>query len=167
MASDRSDDRELFLAAASGATPLDDRERIPAAPDRPGAPPRPARPLLTVERDGDWVDGRAAGVSRAQVADLRAAAIDPAGTLDLHGKTQVSARGALGELVRTAVAAGRRHLLIVHGRGTHSGPDGPVLGEVVVAWLTASPHVRAFTTASPHQGGTGALIVELWGPRNA
>src|SRR5688572_11506810 len=166
MASDRSDDQDLFLAAASGATPLGDRERVPAAPDRPGALPRPAQPLLTVERDGDRVDGRAAGVSRAQVADLRAAAIDPAGVLDLHGKTAVTARGALGELVRTAVAAGRRHLLVIHGRGQHSA-EGPVLGEVVITWLCASPHVRAFTTASPHQGGTGALLVQLWEPRHA
>jgi DNA-nicking Smr family endonuclease len=160
MASDRPDDRDLFLEAARGATPLGDRERIAAGEER-RALPRPARPLLVVEQDGDRVEGRAPGVSHAQVAELRAAAVDPAGRLDLHGHSAVAARGALGELVRTAVAAGRRHLLVIHGRGHHS-EDGPVLGAVVVAWLSASPHVRAFTSASPHQGGTGALLVELW-----
>ena len=160
MAADRPEDRDLFLEAARGARPLRDRERVPTG-ERTPALPRPARPLLTVDRDGDRIEGRADGVTRAQVAALRGC--EPEVTLDLHGRTAKAARGALGELMRNAVATGRRYLLIVHGRGLHS-TEGPVLAEAVVTWLVASPHVRAFTSAAPRHGGAGALMVELWRP---
>jgi len=160
MGADGPDDRDLFLAATAGVTPLDDRQRVPAGA-RAAALPHPARPLLEVEYDQDRVHGRARGVTRQQVDELRSGAIVPAVTLDLHRRDTGGARSALGELVRTAVATGHRHLLVVHGKGLHSGGE-PVLRDVVVAWLAASPHVRAFTSAPEQLGGTGALVIELW-----
>jgi DNA-nicking Smr family endonuclease len=54
-------------------------------------------------------------------------------------------------------------VLVVHGRGQHSGGQ-PVLREVVIAALTSAPLatvVRAFCAARPADGGGGALYVHV------
>ena len=61
------------------------------------------------------------------------------------------------------MAAGVRCVLIVHGRGRHSG-GAPVLREAVVKALTTAPTVdlvRAFCPARPADGGPGAMYVLL------
>jgi DNA-nicking Smr family endonuclease len=62
------------------------------------------------------------------------------------------------------VAKGRRCVLLIHGRGLHSGPSGPALRSALVEYLCHQPlskHVLAFTSAPPRHGGAGALIVLL------
>ena len=49
------------------------------------------------------------------------------------------------------------------GRG-HRSVNGPVLNTRVVAWLSQgvlAPKIRAFCSAAPADGGTGALYVLL------
>ena len=59
---------------------------------------------------------------------------------------------------------GKRHLLLVTGRGKNS-PDGRgILRDEVQTWLTREPLRRvvlAFVTAQPRDGGAGALYVLL------
>ena len=58
-------------------------------------------------------------------------------------------------------------LLVIHGRGLNSGPEGPVLVRATRDWLTQGPlrkHVLAFASAPPERGGTGAMLVLLRRP---
>ncbi len=84
--------------------------------------------------------------------------------LDLHGHTRDEATAALERFVVQSVTAGRRCVLVIHGRGLNSGDAGPVLGDVVHRALTAGAPARAilaFTHAGPAQGGDGATLVLL------
>ena len=84
--------------------------------------------------------------------------------LDLHGHTRDEATAALERFVVQSVGAGRRCVLVIHGRGLNSGDTGPVLGDVVHRALAAGAAARAvlaFTHAGPAQGGDGATLVLL------
>jgi DNA-nicking Smr family endonuclease len=66
--------------------------------------------------------------------------------------------------IEQSVAKGRRCVLLIHGRGLHSGPSGPALRPALVEFLRQRPlakHVLAFTSAPPRHGGAGALLVLL------
>jgi DNA-nicking Smr family endonuclease len=84
--------------------------------------------------------------------------------LDLHGLTAAEARPAVERFVVEAVRAGRRCVLLVHGRGHNSKDNVPVLKTNLVGWLArgaVSRMVLAFTSARPSDGGAGALYVLL------
>lgn len=119
---------------------------------------------FAVEREGDHVRGRRDDLSPARAAQLFARATAPEQTLDLHGLRSEDAGRQVVNFVRSAQRAGKRLVLIVHGRGQHSAGGVGVLAEVVVETLSrggAAPVVRAFATAPQRQGGTGALLVYL------
>jgi len=62
-----------------------------------------------------------------------------------------------------SIVAGRRAVLIIHGRGL-SSPHEPVLKTKVYQWLTSAPWhkwVIAFTSARLCDGGAGATYVLL------
>jgi DNA-nicking Smr family endonuclease len=163
------EDQALFLAAVGGATPLDTRDRIPVPPP----PPSPVRVVelpevvaLTVEGDGRRYAARAPGVSRAQISELRAGKVHVEETLDLHGQTVEAGMQQLRELLVAAHRIGRRCVLVVHGKGTHSDHGAP-LREAVLGELLGplSGFVRALSTAAPSDGGEGATYVVLRGQR--
>lgn len=83
--------------------------------------------------------------------------------VDLHGFCAADARRALIDAVQRAEHAHVRHLLVIHGKGTHSGKGGPVLRDVVLSELTGplGSQVEAFHTAPRPHGGSGALLVQL------
>jgi DNA-nicking Smr family endonuclease len=61
-------------------------------------------------------------------------------------------------------ARGDRCVLIVHGKGEHSPGGFGILRGEMSAWLSqgmSSAHVAAFSTASPEDGGEGAVYVLL------
>jgi DNA-nicking Smr family endonuclease len=163
------EDQALFLAAVGGATPLDTRDRIPIPPPPP-SPVRvvelPAQVALTVEGDSQRYAARAPGVSRTQIADLRAGKVHIEDTLDLHGQTVEAGKQLLRDLVVAAQRSGQRCVLVVHGKGTHSDHGAPlreaVLGELLGA---LSGFVHALSTAAPSDGGEGATYVMLRSPR--
>src|SRR5215207_2717242 len=82
------EEHALFLEAIEGTTPLPARDRAPLAPATPrpapvsstramrDAEPPPVLPL-TAESAGEFVSGRGAGVSRAQIAELRGGRVRP------------------------------------------------------------------------------------------
>ena len=163
------EDQALFLAAVAGATPLDTRDRIPVPPP----PPSPVRVVelppavkLTVEGDGKRYAARAPGVSRTQLADLRAGKVHVEETLDLHGQTVETGKQHLREFVVAAHRIGRRCVLVVHGKGTHSEHGAP-LREAVLDELLGelSGLVHALSTAAAPDGGEGATYVVLRGRR--
>lgn len=163
------EDQALFLAAVGGTTPLDTRDRIPVPPP----PPSPVRPVelpaavaLTVEGDARRYAARAPGVSRAQIAQLRAGKVHAEDTLDLHGETVETGTQRLREFVVAAHRLRRRCVLVVHGKGTHSDHGAP-LREAVLSELLGplSGLLHALATAAPSDGGEGATYVMLRGSR--
>ena len=55
--------------------------------------------------------------------------------IDLHGKTREEAIMIVQNFIKTCHAQGLRHVLIITGKGQHSGNRGPVLKTAVVQWL--------------------------------
>jgi DNA-nicking Smr family endonuclease len=163
------EDQALFLAAIDGATPLDTRDRLPVPPPPP-SPVRivelPPQVALTVEGDGRRYAARAPGVSRAQLAELRAGKVHCEATLDLHGETVELGMQQLREFLVASHKIGRRCILIIHGKGTHSEHGAP-LREAVLAELLGplSGLIHALTIAAPAHGGEGATCVALRGSR--
>lgn len=156
-------ERDLFLEAISGTVALSDSAR--ALAPRPVPPPAiviergpPPAAKLTVEMEGDRYRGRADGVSKAQLAELAAGKRHVVASLDLHGRT--ADEGA--EVVRAFLmkqSAGQC-VLIIHGKGLHSGGLS-VLREATHAELlgASSGMVQAFATAVARDGGEGATYV--------
>lgn len=85
------------------------------------------------------------------------------GKVDLHGLTQSEAHALLLSFLHRAYADGRRHVLVVTGKGSSRGSDG-VLRRAVPAWFATAPFralVSAHEDAARRHGGSGALYVRL------
>lgn len=76
--------------------------------------------------------------------------------LDLHGYTVNDASYALSDFFQESLAANKRVVRIIHGKGQYA-----ILKNQVNAWLREHPAVLAFCSATANQGGTGALTVLL------
>jgi DNA-nicking Smr family endonuclease len=112
----------------------------------------------------EFIEGRVAGIDPAIVAKLRRGEFAVQGYVDLHGMTREQAKGAVADFLRRSRQAGKRCVLLVHGRGTHSRDQLPVLKEALRTWLATNRfgrHVLAFATARPVDGGAGAIYVLL------
>jgi DNA-nicking Smr family endonuclease len=159
-------DSGLWERATRDAVPLRPRLRPPAPPaSSPTERTRElaaAPPVLSSTPPLD----RFAGIDRANAERLKRGQHRIEARLDLHGMTQDEAHRALGVFIRGARAAGRRCVLVIHGRGSAKGPDGGagVLRAAVPRWLAEAelrPHLLAIATAQPRDGGAGALYVML------
>jgi DNA-nicking Smr family endonuclease len=85
------------------------------------------------------------------------------GKVDLHGMTLAEAHGVLLAFLHNAYAQGRRHVLVVTGKGSSMGSDG-VMRRQVPQWF-ATPAFRGLVSAhedaARHHGGQGAMYVRL------
>ncbi len=118
-------------------------------------------PFTLERRAAGAVDGWAAGFDRRRLRELRSGAIEPDVEVDLHGMTRAAARAELASALRDAIAAGRRCVLVVHGRGMRSR-DGPVLRDALPALLAAPPHgasVLAFAAGEQQRGGATYVLL--------
>jgi DNA-nicking Smr family endonuclease len=117
-----------------------------------------------IQDSDEYVEGRVAGLDQALVAKLRRGEFAVQGHVDLHGMTRSEAKAAVDDFLRRSRQAGKRCVLVVHGRGTHSKDQLPVLKEALRTWLSTNRfgrHVLAFATARPADGGAGAIYVLL------
>ncbi len=176
-------DERLFADEMAGVAPL--------APDprgRVGAPQQTTpRPVSSAARDeaeayaqladlvegsgtfdiadsDEFIEGIAPGLDRRILKRLRKGDYALQGHVDLHGMNREEARVAVDKFVSESRAAGRRCVLIIHGRGLNSKDQIPVLKERVKAWLERGRigrAVLAFSTARPCDGGAGAVYVLL------
>ena len=180
MARPTRDDEEAraFQDAMAGARELSGPRRLPVthAP-RPGASPRRSGTVakltpapdrgaarLQVEEAGELWSARADGIDRRFIRKLGAGKVEIEARIDLHGRSRAASERALDSFLERARANGQRCLLVIHGRGLHSGADGPALRETVRAALGEGPHaaqVLACVTAPPPLGGGGATLVWL------
>jgi len=97
--------------------------------------------------------GSRAGVTGPQ-AVLAGAAEAPV-EINVIGCTAEDAREQVDAFLDRAFVAGRFRLRVVHGHGKG------ILRRSLHEMFSAHPHVEKFYPAPPHEGGTGATIVEL------
>jgi DNA-nicking Smr family endonuclease len=172
-------DSELWESATVGITRLDQGPGL--ATQQASANPQPfyhpdldaleeLRALVQGERPFDisdsdeFVEGAVDGLDRGIVRRLRRGDWSVQGHVDLHGMTKDEAKGAVERFLRESRNAGKRCVLLVHGRGLHSKDQVPVLKEALKTWLVTArfgKHVLAFATARPQDGGGGAIYVLL------
>ena len=176
--SQEEDDMALFYSAMDGV------EQIPHRGSAP-PPPNPRLPEIIDENaealaelaemvagQGDfavsdaseYIEGAAPGIDARLLRSLRRGDFTLQGRLDLHGMTQAAAQEAVDRFLNESRRAGKRCVLIVHGRGLHSQDQIPVLKERLRVWLgqkRIGKTVLAFATARPQDGGAGAVYVLL------
>ena len=133
------------------------RARVRAAPKATAAPPRPS-----ALPDLDPVTP--AGLDRRTARRLKRGQLPVEARLDLHGRTQDEAHGALRSFIQESRIARRRCLLVITGKGSVASGRGGVLRQMVPRWLNEPAlrrHIIAITNAPESSGGAGALYVLL------
>lgn len=86
-------------------------------------------------------------------------------TLDLHGLTRLEAYAQVQHFIARQQAAGRRHVLIITGKGRGSAVG--ILRTSLPHWLNETglrPLISAFSHARPEKGGAGVTHVLLKKP---
>lgn len=81
--------------------------------------------------------------------------------LDLHGLTSYEAKRRLQRFLHDCIEEGCQCVHIIHGKGYRSKSSYPVLKNNLNDWLRQHRDVLAFCSASPKDGGTGAVLVLL------
>lgn len=171
-----SDDGALFRAAIGPVRRLESRTtavmRRPRKPladlverERQAIRSEMLAGELAVDYDGsELLSFLAPGVSPRVLRQLRRGQFRIGDEFDLHQLTQAEAARALSEFLHQARRVGRRCVRIIHGKGTRSGPRGPVLKALTDRHLRQRGDVLAFCSAPARAGGTGAVLVLLRGP---
>ena len=106
------------------------------------------------------------GVRKTEFRSLRNGETRPRAELDLHGYTSRQAWNLLDEFIACNVQHGVAVVRVIHGKGLHSADHGAVLKSQTVHQLKADHRVRAFTSAPPADGGSGAVHVLLQSARH-
>lgn len=94
------------------------------------------------------------------IADLKKGKFTYTDQLDLHTNIVDEARENLSRFLQFAIDNNHRCVLVIHGRGKHDIVP-PILKNHVNHWLRQFPHVLAFCSALPKDGGVGAVYVLL------
>jgi DNA-nicking Smr family endonuclease len=166
------DDRRAFADATHGVKPLRSRNTVPTRKSRPKplARFRRAEDAATLEaslNDDDAAPAaeeiafRRPGLSERTFRDLRRGRFSIEAEIDLHGLTQGEAKIALHDFIVECGARGHRSVLVIHGKGARSGPEGPVLKAGVQHWLAQWDEVLGYVSAARRHGGSGAVYVLL------
>lgn len=107
-------------------------------------------------------EGLAPGIDRAHLRRLRRGEVPVDEEVDLHGLDRRQARAALRQALARAIERGGRCVRVIHGRGSHSGEQGPVLRRGLLAWLGEAPHgprVMAFASGLAERGGATYVLL--------
>lgn len=157
------EDKALFREHVRDVQPLHSKEQIkPSNKEKPVASQKPIPPLsdfIQEEVSSETIlSYREKSVSHLRFKALQKGEIPWEARLDLHGKTTEEARVALSHFLSNQ--AGKKCLLIVHGKGGYHGVP-PVIKNLVNRWLPQFEEVLAYHSAIPKDGGTGAVYVLL------
>lgn len=166
------DDRKAFARAMRGVRRLKPANR--AEPDAPRPAPKAgfsrAEDAAVLEQSLHGPDTDAAGddvafrrdeVSVRTLRKLKRGEFALEAEIDLHGMRLAEARSQLQEFLRECAGLRLSCVRVIHGKGTRSGPDGPILKPSVHLWLSRWDQVLAFVTAQLRHGGGGAVYVLL------
>ncbi len=173
------DESVLFREAVGEVMPVRGKGRVAPPPpkvDLTRVPNGDAEALAElyalVETDGpielsdsdEYIEGAIPSFDRKTLRKLRAGDFAVQAHVDLHGCTREEAKNLLFRFLEESRRAGKRLVLVVHGRGLHSKDQVPVLKESLRAWLShgrIGRQVLAYATARPHDGGAGAVYLLL------
>ncbi|MGI9311693.1 MAG: Smr/MutS family protein [bacterium] len=117
--------------------------------------------VMIDQTDGDTLAFCRGGIQRTTFKRLKRGSPAHAAILDLHGHTTNEASRMLPEFLAAARANDAQTALIIHGKGLRSGEAGAVLKQYTANWLKQNPTIKAFCSAQPSDGGTGAVYVLL------
>lgn len=182
-ASDDDSGEDLLAEAMAGVKPLCGGSREAPLPPPPTVPVPPARDEvearevmqalrdlvdgelpLDISETSEAIEGAAPGLDPRLLRKLRRGEFAVQDHLDLHGLTWQEAREKVDGFLREAMLAGKRCVLVIHGRG-HGSKDGvPVLKNALRTWFLRGgvrKYLLAFATARPGDGGAGAVYVLL------
>ncbi len=101
------------------------------------------------------------GVDYRTMLALKKGQLQPEDHLDLHGMTIEQARDEVSHFIHYASLHQLRCIRIVHGKGYKAKQAYPILKNKVNSWLQQHPHVLAFHSALPRDGGNGAVYILL------
>ncbi|MFC3908152.1 Smr/MutS family protein [Legionella dresdenensis] len=170
------EDKALFRQAVASAKPLKKSKQIATERPKPAATRRKREDFTEIEpkESGlylsnyyhDTVDAHTIlsfaqhSIPSRRMRELRQGLIKWQGRLDLHGLRPDDAQRTLVKFIHNAVAEDKRCLLVIHGKGGAEG-ETPILKNLVNHWLKQIPQVLAFHSATPRDGGSGALYLLL------
>jgi len=113
---------------------------------------------------GEYLLFKRDGIQHKLIKKLRQGRYRIDTELDLHGLTVSQARAALAQFLNECQLHGSRVVRIIHGKGLGSAQRGPVLKNSINKWLPQRHEVLAFCSATPADGGTGAVYILLRKP---
>ncbi len=129
----------------------------PAVKIRKAQSTKPAGGVMTDKTDqGAFVEFARSGLQKKVIRKLKRGDHNFTAILDLHGHTTAESQKLLADFLRDAKSAGDSMVLIIHGKGLHG-----VLKRFTLDWLKRQSQVKAFCSALPKDGGTGAVYVLL------
>lgn len=173
-------EQALLREAFEGVQPLPEKGR--AEHDRRRPPPLPRqrdldeqdalRATMSDEIDieryldiDDSISYSAPGIGADVLPRLRRGHWAVGAQIDLHGFRSDEARDALMAFLDDSRMRTVRCVRVIHGKGLGSANRQPVLKGKVRRWLVQRQDVLAFCQARPTDGGAGALLVLLAGPK--
>jgi DNA-nicking Smr family endonuclease len=167
-----SKDSDLFRQSV-GKVRAVKSDKIEVKPDQPKPYPTPQ----PYDLNEDWHDGieqdidnvshedtlsyTAPGIQNSVLAKLRKGFFGVQAEIDLHGLNSNAAKQQLLDFLHVSTQRSYRCVHIVHGKGYRSTDPHPVLKNHSNRWLRQHKDVQAFCSASPRQGGAGAVFVLL------
>lgn len=164
-------DRKMFELATHDVRPIKTTDRVVPRTSKPSAHARLSRAadLETLEEslNGESADPaeevgfRRPGLSDRDFRRLRQGRFSIEDEIDLHGLNRAQARAALRAFLGDAIDRRLGCVRVIHGKGSRSGPHGPVLKSRVHYWLSQWDEVLAFVSARRRHGGSGAVYVLL------
>lgn len=110
---------------------------------------------------GDVLSYQGNGVQNRLMRQLKQGKIKFENVLDLHGQTIEQAYQSMMQFIHQCQQHGQYCILIIHGQGYRSAGGVPVLKQNVDYWLQQHDSVLAFHSATPADGGKGAVYVLL------
>jgi DNA-nicking Smr family endonuclease len=85
--------------------------------------------------------------------------LSPQRVLDLHGTKAAEAAEQVSRFLENAARDGVEKVLIIHGKGKHSGVEGGVLKNVVYDTLRSNSRAGEIGVPDREHGGSGAVWV--------
>ena len=165
----QSDDDDLFSQAMQDVKPLQSN-RV-SHKKKPAAIQKRAQQTSSNIQDtlsddfippcDDFLEFMRPGVQKSYLKQIRNGKIAVEHDIDLHGYRRDDARITLLEFIHHSQQQGYKLVRIVHGKGYNSDDNKPVLKAMVNKWLQNIPEVLAFVSATPKDGGIGAVYVLL------
>ena len=154
------EDTEIFAQAMHGVKRLSHKQAASSRVQPSPVPPLAAQSKIASEFAEDLRYVRP-GIQVSALKKLRRGHFPIEATLDLHGLASIEASSRLQNFLQESQTLGRTAVRVVHGKGHGSVGGQPVLKTRVREVLEENPIVLAFSSASPQEGGTGAVNVLL------